>query len=346
MTFGPGTTPGTTPGTSLLFGAPSSQPLGSDSNKIDFQFGGAGSGAGSSSFTFGQNSSVGSGFTFTAGTDKQPMNNPFAASQPSSQVSAPIFGGNSSTSTPSSSFNFTFGQQSSTLKAAPTPQANGLFGGASQANGTPSFSFSQPQPSQNVTSFMGNKAPGPMGIFGQLHAGGEASAGTASPFPAPSSMGTTPMNGTPEPEAGHEDGEEPRQTQISLTEGGPGEEDETIVHEVRAKAIKFIPVQPEDEDQDRKSPWSTQGVGSLRVLKNKQTGAVRMLLRAEPRGHVALNKTILSDVEYKAKDKTVNFVAAKDDGFGLETWVLQVKTAVFANELAKVLESNKISNKK
>lgn len=158
-------------------------------------------------------------------------------------------------------------------------------------------------------------------------------------------MGTTPVNGTPEPQAPHEDGEETSHAQISLTEGGPGEEDETIVHEVRAKALLYVPVQKGDEDQP-KSPWSTRGVGPLRILKNKTTGAVRVLLRAEPRGHIALNKALLPNNEYKPKAKTVNFVASNDSGSGLETWVLQVKTADLATKLASVLEANKGANKK
>ncbi|KAI0205840.1 hypothetical protein F4808DRAFT_470787 [Astrocystis sublimbata] len=170
-----------------------------------------------------------------------------------------------------------------------------------------------------------------------------------SSFPAPSSMGTTPVNGTPEPQSPHPDGEEAPQEQIKLTDGGPGEEDEEILHEVRAKAIKYIVVQEDDEDdkdKKSKSPWSTMGVGPLRVLKNKSTGAVRVLLRGEPRGHVAINKTILSDMKYEATDKTVKLVAASDDGSSLETWLLQVKLPSFAAELAAVMEANKSANKK
>ncbi|KAI0537222.1 hypothetical protein GGR58DRAFT_513964 [Xylaria digitata] len=214
--------------------------------------------------------------------------------------------------TPSSSFTFSFGQQpSSTPAPAPSSQSGSIFGGSAKTNGAPVFAFD-------------------------------------SPFAAPSSMGTTPVNGTPEPQAPHEDGEEGPQEQISLTEGGPGEEDETILHEVRAKAIKYIPVpQQGDEDEEKgKSPWSTRGVGPLRILKNKSTGAVRMLLRAEPRGHVALNKTILPDVEYKVKSKTVHFLASDDSGSGLETWMLQVKKPESATALAEVLEANKVANKK
>lgn len=132
-----------------------------------------------------------------------------------------------------------------------------------------------------------------------------------------------------------------------MTEGGPGEEDETIIHEVRAKAIKYIPIDKDaDEDDQKKSPWSTQGVGPLRVLKNKTTGTVRILLRAEPRGHIALNKALLSDVSYTAKDKTLNLMTSDDNGTGLETWVLQVKKPEFAQELASILEANKGANKR
>ncbi|TRX92036.1 hypothetical protein FHL15_007133 [Xylaria flabelliformis] len=334
------------PGPSVSFSAPNSQATGGDSKKVGFQFGNSGPSVGSASFTFGQDSSAGSSFTFTAGADKQSVNNPFAASQPSSQPPAPVFGGNSST-TPSSSFNFSFGQPSSTPKTMPPSQGSGLFGGSAPKitqssslfggsttmNGAPSFSFTQASPSQNSSDvkFPKSSAVNP---FGHLQAN-EGSAVAR----------TTPVNGTPEPQSPREDGEEAPQEQIKLTDGGPGEEDETILHEVRAKAIKYIPVQKGDEDE-AKSPWSTRGVGPLRVLKNKSTGLVRILLRAEPRGHIAMNKTILSDVEYKAKEKTLNLVAASDDGSCLETWLLQVKKPEFAAELARVLEANKAANKK
>lgn len=160
-------------------------------------------------------------------------------------------------------------------------------------------------------------------------------------------MNTTPANGTPEPQPQPaEDGEEPVQEQISLTEGGPGEEDEQVLHEVRAKATKFVPiVKGSEDDEPGKSPWHTQGVGPLRVLKNKTTGAVRMLLRAEPRGHIALNKAILPSVEYKPNGKYLKFMATNHDGSGLETWMLQIKTPESTAELAGVLEANKGANK-
>ncbi len=144
------------------------------------------------------------------------------------------------------------------------------------------------------------------------------------------------------------DAEAPHQ-QISLTEGGPGEEDEEVLHEVRAKVLKFVPPGQGSDSDDKaksKSPWTTKGVGPFRILKHKATGGVRILLRAEPRGHVALNRSLLPDMNYKAEEKYVKLTTSNDDGSGLETWMVQVKTKDLAVALAAALESHKAANKK
>lgn len=181
-------------------------------------------------------------------------------------------------------------------------------------------------------------------------------------FGGASSIATTPAAGTPEPEAAQakkdnatseqtadEDGKP--QEQISLTEGGPGEEDEQVVHEVRAKALRLAPKSDDEDDKDKgakKNPWKTEGLGPLRLLKHKSTGAVRILLRGEPRGNVAMNKTILPDFDYKVDKgaKWIKVPCAKEDGKGLETWMLQVKTNDLALKLADALEEHKKANKK
>lgn len=183
-------------------------------------------------------------------------------------------------------------------------------------------------------------------------------------FGGASSVATTPATGTPEPEAAaskkdnaseqtaDEDGKP--QEQISLTDGGPGEEDEEVVHEVRTKALRLVASKADDDDKadskDKKSAskWKTEGLGPLRVLRHKTTGAVRILLRAEPRGNIAMNKVVLPEFDYKVdKDaKWIKVPCAKDDGKGLETWMLQVKTNESAVKLAGALEENKKANKK
>ncbi|OTA70108.1 hypothetical protein K449DRAFT_320412 [Hypoxylon sp. EC38] len=248
------------------------------------------------------------------------------------------------------------GSNGQPLRATTDPTTASLFGtpnGTSNTSQTnqgssgPSFTFTPGGSGQSFNNpFTSSSAQSPAPMFGNgPSTPAPASTSSSSPFPAPSSLGTTPISGTPEPQSQGEDGEEGAQVQISLT--ATSEEDETILHEVRAKAIKYIPIiKGSDDEDERKSPWSTQGVGTLRVLKHDHTGIVRVLLRAEPRGHVAMNKALLSDIEYKAKDKTVNFIAANDDGSGLETWVLQVKKPDMAQQLAGVLEQHKSANKK
>ena len=169
-----------------------------------------------------------------------------------------------------------------------------------------------------------------------------------------SSLATTPAAGTPEPSA-HTDGKDgvtgadneggERHEQISLTD--EVDESEEILHEVRAKVLKFIPASEtlDDEKPKSKSPWTTQGVGQLRLLKHKQTNVVRLLLRGEPRGNIAINRAVLPKLNYKADEKYVKLTTSNDKGDGLETWMIQVKTKEFAKALADALETHKASNK-
>lgn len=98
-----------------------------------------------------------------------------------------------------------------------------------------------------------------------------------------------------------------------------------------------------------KSPWRVQGIGPFRLLKHKTTGAVRMLLRQEPSGRVALNKAVLPDFNYKTEPpagKYIKLTTANNDGSGLETWMLQLKTKEAAQAVVDALEANKGANKK
>jgi hypothetical protein len=318
-------------------------------------------------------------FTFSAGgSDGSTINNPFASDGTYSAPSSFNFG---SGDAPSSSTPFTFGAGAaptisfgggSDNGAQQTPSFGGTsgpifnFGGSSQPSGAPVFSQNPPA----ATSIFGNSlAPGggtstgtsklcirlPLEFIVNI-----LSSDTPFTFGGASSLATTPAASTPEPSANAEDGQgtnadgdDAPQEQISLTDGGPGEEDEAAVHEVRAKAVKLVTGGDSDDESGsnadkakKKSPWKVQGVGPLRLLRHKTTGTVRLLLRAEPRGHVALNKVVLPEFTYKADNKYVKVTTASDDGKGLETWMLQVKTPAAAEALAAALEEHKKANKK
>jgi hypothetical protein len=146
---------------------------------------------------------------------------------------------------------------------------------------------------------------------------------------------TTDGEGSGDPDA-------EKHEQINLTSGGPGEENEDKLIEVRAKALQFeVPDKlAKDTSAEQKPEWVTKGLGPLRVLKDKTTGVARILLRKDPSGAIVINRGILGGVKYEASGKTVKLLLAGGDG-SLETWLLQVKTEESAKELARVLEENK-----
>ncbi|KAM4066146.1 ranBP1 domain-containing protein [Hirsutella rhossiliensis] len=321
----------------------------------------AASNAGNGSDPFGAAtpSNAGSGgFSFNfggAGASGSSFNNPFAKTS-NTASGAPSgggfsFGGASSGPTGGSSTSFQFGAGAAAQAATNAAPA---FGGASTPGGAPVFNFSGPpsQPSQGSGTMFGSSQAVPALGGLQPPAGGSSTTGTNSPLNlggGGSSLATTPAAGTPEPwnqaegttGGDHEGGD--KHEQINLTDGV--DVNEEIVHEVRAKALKFVPPADSDGKGKSKSPWSTQGIGPLRLLKHEETGMVRLVLRAEPRGHVALNRAVLPNMPYKADEKYVKITTSNEDGDGLETWMVQVKTKDMAKELAEALEKNKELNK-
>ncbi|KAG7126372.1 Nucleoporin like protein [Verticillium longisporum] len=337
-----------------LFGA-ASQPQGQASANSSFTFGSGGdSGAASfnNPFSFGSNGAAaapspapsGGMFNFGAGSS--------APAAPTSGNASPFqFGaGGTSPAVASANSPFQFGASQPAQPATATTNA-GMFNFGGNGASTPSLNFTSasPQPPNQADNMFAPKPTQPGGsVFGNLQPPGAA---------------TTPASGTPEPTADREktsatgpeasqgapgaegdDSEKPHE-QITLTEGGPGEEDETVVYEIRAKIMKFVPPgQAESDDEGaakNKSPWSTKGLGPFRLLKHKTTGAVRMLLRAEPRGHVVFNRSLLPSETYKGQTKYVKLMTSNETGDGLETWMVQVKTPELAVKLAQTLEDTK-----
>lgn len=209
----------------------------------------------------------------------------------------------------------------------PSPFA-GLFGGAGTVTPKPSL-------------FAGLNADKPAGAVG-FNFGGAGSTVASSLLPSAVASGVTSRATTP---GGTTDGESASEAndpdaehheQVDLLSTAAGEEDEEVMFTVRTKAMKFIPAKDGEG-----SSWVTKGLGPLKVLKHKTSGAGRVLLRADPSGTIVLNKSILSKMDYAATKKTVKLLTADESGKGLETWLLQVKTEEVATDLAEALEQNK-----
>ncbi|KAH6697148.1 RanBP1 domain-containing protein [Plectosphaerella plurivora] len=337
-------------------------------------------GSASSSFTFGGSSGPAVNNPFSNGASAPaPAGGMFAfgggSTTPAggnSGASTPFAFGSGAPAAPAASSPFQFGGAAPSQPSSAAPAASPFqFGGASQAAPSLNFTSASPQPQAESNIFAPKPNPPGGSMFNlQPPGAGASTSGTNSPFNfgGASSLATTPATGTPEPTAdrektstagpkpdqaapgaeGADESEDKPHEQISLTSGGPGEEDEEVVHEVRCKVLKFVPAgkdgdkgSGDDTPQKNKSPWQTQGVGPFRLLRHKTTGTHRMLVRAEPRGHVVLNRSMLPNVPYTAEAKYVKMATSNETGDGLETWMIQVKNADIAKELAKLLEEKK-----
>lgn len=249
------------------------------------------------------------------------------------QDSAPTVSVTAATPTKTGSPSNIFGSLNKSTGSAPKPLSN-LFGNmGGDAKPAASFSGIFGTPNNTTSSTSAN-----VGFaFG-------ASSTTSSLFPsaavsATTSRATTP-GGTTDGDgdnSGDGDAEQEKNPDFNLSTVGPGEEDEEVIHEIRAKALKFL----QKEGGDNTNRWDSRGVGPLRVLRHKESGVSRVLLRMDPSGVIILNKALLPGVKYEQKEKTVKFLAALDDGTGMETWILQVKTPESAKALSEVLEANK-----
>ncbi len=129
-----------------------------------------------------------------------------------------------------------------------------------------------------------------------------------------------------------EEDDEAKDRQIDLTAGGPGEEHEDVAFEVKGKAMVY----------DRSSSkWDVKGVGFLRVLKNRDTGKTRMLMRQDPSGKILLNTALAHQFNYASnQSKHVRLPFANESG-KIEAWMLRVGKDEDAKRLVAVLEENK-----
>jgi len=134
--------------------------------------------------------------------------------------------------------------------------------------------------------------------------------------PAAASNATTPAttaSDASEAEGEPSDAAPPPVANSALSEKGPGEEDEDSLFESRAILYDM-----------NCSPPEKRGVATLRVLKNRETGKGRMLMRTDI-GNVILNVGIMKAVKYELQGKnTMTFPEFLSDG-GRRTWSVRVK---------------------
>ena len=128
--------------------------------------------------------------------------------------------------------------------------------------------------------------------------------------------------------------------------------EEVIFEVAKLKMIQFNPAGKAPtaghEHEEKDTRWITRGTGSFHVLKDKDSGEIRLLHRIAPRGTVLINSPILKRATFK---KLPQKGTALIGAFGLVTdgekemtfqnWTARVGSDETAKELVKVLEENK-----
>eukprot|EP00658_Telonema_sp_P-2_P054815 TRINITY_DN435_c0_g1_i5.p1 TRINITY_DN435_c0_g1~~TRINITY_DN435_c0_g1_i5.p1 ORF type:complete len:199 (-),score=58.50 TRINITY_DN435_c0_g1_i5:159-755(-) len=127
------------------------------------------------------------------------------------------------------------------------------------------------------------------GLFGDAPAGGFSFANVGAP---PETTNETEEDGDAAETLEEECGAtfEPL-VQLSLQQVCSGEDDEDVLFKMRAKLFRF------GKDVGGDACWKERGKGELKLLKNKENGKVRVLLRVDKTRKIRLNHFVYPEYE-------------------------------------------------
>ncbi|KAF9478814.1 hypothetical protein BDN70DRAFT_879519 [Pholiota conissans] len=257
----------------------------------------------------------------------------FGGSASSSAASASPFGSfgtslSQPSTSPSNPFGVTSSQTSSTfafgkpiekpVEGFATTSSAHPFGSTENSASSSFFSTSKP-PTSGLTpfSFAGSSAPS---VFG-----GKSETPVAVSAEENTVEGESSERGTPATEEGT-----PGLLSSNPLEEGAGEENEETVHAVKAKAFKLI------KDSEGAGKWAPQGIGMLRIKKDKDSGSRRILLRNNTNGKVVLNFKIYSAMKPAQNKVSLSFIG-HDDG-APQTYSIRMGKEDEATLLKEVLQ--------
>jgi len=231
-----------------------------------------------------------------------------------------IFAGNPST-TPAGkplSNPFSITGSSSTTGLFNQPPATSLgfnFGGPPKSDPLPASSFLFPSGTKasNASSTSASRAASPGTDSAAIDSGND----TAAEGDAEKPLAQTELTGLSEVE----------------------KRDEELLFEVKALCKQFV--KSVDTDSNGSSTWESKGTGPFRILKHRQTGVSRILLRAAPSGRVVINSRVLQDPESTLRGpKFVQFTILGTNG-DPQTWSAQVGKPDDATRLVNALNNNR-----
>ncbi|EKX37971.1 hypothetical protein GUITHDRAFT_154835 [Guillardia theta CCMP2712] len=113
-----------------------------------------------------------------------------------------------------------------------------------------------------------------------------------------------------------------------------GEEEEDVIFKMRTKMFRFN--EPSKE-------WKERGTGDVRFLKHKESGKIRVLMRAEKTLRVRANHPLSTNLELKphaGSDRAFTYFTP-DWSEDPETGVVEQKNELFAFRFANAESANK-----
>lgn len=257
---------------------------------------------------------------FSKPATPNPFGNLFGSSTNSSAPTPSIFGANNNNGTPKPASDQTW-KINSPIK----------FASDSTASTGPKIDFTSSTSTSSQSKPLSNLFGGTSGTSNSSIAGTSSTTGFSfgdpsqkpASFLAPSNISSAVPSRTPTPgvttDTGAEesgDGEAAESLpQVDLSRGGAGEENEDVVLELRARGMKLAP---------ESAGWESQGVGYVRILKDRNTSRGRILLRADPSGKVVLNATLMNQIKYNVSGNSVQFLVPQATG-PPEQWAVRVK---------------------
>jgi len=119
-----------------------------------------------------------------------------------------------------------------------------------------------------------------------------------------------------------------------LVEVKTGEEDEEVLFSERSKLFRFVPESKE---------WKERGLGDFKILKNKESGRVRFLMRREQVLKVCCNHMLTKTMEFKplaTSDRAWTWTAGdfSEGEVSNELFALKFKTAEMAKNWKGVVD--------
>jgi len=219
------------------------------------------------------------------------------------------------------------------------PFGTSMFGVGGDQTWTPDKGLkfsSTPSPGSSLFSGASTNKGGLFGANGTSTGssslfGSKPSSAAATPSALTSAENSEAENGTSN-EGDPSDSQPPATTETDLSKQGPGEEDENSLFQ--ARSIIYDMSGPE---------LTKEGVGTLRVLKNRLNGKSRIIVRSDI-GKVVMNVALKGSVKYVLREKRLLRVPEFLESGKIKTWGARIGKEEVAAKLLSTVEEAKGSS--